>query len=318
MSSYIYESVERENDLPLKAFITGIKSSSFHWHYEYEIISVLKGKITLRYGSKVSELSEGDIVLVNSRTIHSIYSDTENTCMVIQLGPEFFYSQKNKNASFNFYLDSAQNTLPPKCSYSKFTSRVAKIVQGYQFLNDEKHPDRISNYRIRAEVLTLIADIMDYVEYDVSFQVNSNNSDLQNAIIYIDYMKDHLADFDVLGDLCENHKISRKTLDRNIQSCVSLSPKALLDILRTDKAKNLLIHSDKTTSFIIDDCGFGSEKTFYRIFKEQTGMTPLEFRDKGKTDLYKNLSDQLRSYLQVENDESEKLLQQFLDNLENN
>lgn len=315
--SYIFESVEYKNDFSVKAFVTGIKSSSFHWHYEYELLNVLRGKLTICYGSKISELKEGDVVLINSKCIHSLSADSGNTIMILQLDRELFASPKDKNAVFNFYLDSVQNTIPPKCEYSRIIKQMAKIVHGVQTADDERSRNKMSSYRIRAEIYALAADLMDYVEHDVSFQNSNDNSALQDAIAYIDYMKNHLRDFDVLGDLCERFKISRKTLDRNMQSCVVLSSKDMLELLRLDMAKKLLSSTDKSPAYIIDECGFGSEKTFYRIFKEQTGLTPLDYRKQGEQEAMKNVGDQIRSYLRVENDESEKLLLKFMKNLEN-
>lgn len=315
--SYVFESVEYKNDFSVKAFVTGIKSSSFHWHYEYELLNVLQGRLTVCYGSKISELKEGDVILINSKCIHSISADCDNTVIVLQLGRELFTSCKDKNAVFNFYLDSVQNAVPPKCEYSKIIKQMAKIVHGVQTADDERCKNSMSSYRIRAEIDTLVADLMDYVEHDVSFQSSDDNSSLQDAITYIDYMKNHLQDFDVLGDLCEKFKISRKTLDRNMQSCVALSSKDMLEILRIDMAKRLLSSTDKSPAYIIDDCGFGSEKTFYRIFKEKTRLTPFDYRKQGEQEMVKNVGDQLRSYLRVENEKSEKLLQKFMQNLEN-
>ena len=136
--SYVFESVEYKNDFSVKAFVTGIKSSSFHWHYEYELLNVLQGRLTVCYGSKISELKEGDVILINSKCIHSISADCDNTVIVLQLGRELFTSCKDKNAVFNFYLDSVQNAVPPKCEYSKIIKQMAKIVHGVQTADDER------------------------------------------------------------------------------------------------------------------------------------------------------------------------------------
>ena len=39
MSSYIFETVEFEKKYPVNAFVASIQSSSFHWHYEYELLA---------------------------------------------------------------------------------------------------------------------------------------------------------------------------------------------------------------------------------------------------------------------------------------
>ena len=319
MSSYIFESIECKNELPVTGFITGIKNSFFHWHYEYELISVLKGSITVRYGSIVSNMKEGDIIMVNSRTIHSIQAQEQNMVMFIQLGKELFSDSRKSSAVFNFYLDSVQNKIPPSCGYNVIISQMAKIIHGIKTQDDDLCKNKISSYRLRAEVYNLLADIMDYVEHDVIFlKGNETESEkLEDTMQCIDYIKDHLADFDVLGDVCTKFNVSRKTLDRNMHSFVNMSSKEMLELLRLEKAKRLLSATNKTPSFIISECGFGSEKTFYRVFKEQTGVTPVEYRNNCKKNVVEEVGNQLKSYLRVEDSESEKMLRKFMDNLTN-
>ena len=48
--------------------------------------------------------------------------------------------------------------------------------------------------------------------------------------------------------------------------------------LRVDAASNLLKNTDMSLVDIAFECGFGSERNFYRSFKEFTGLTPKEYR----------------------------------------
>ncbi len=64
-----------------------------------------------------------------------------------------------------------------------------------------------------------------------------------------------------------------------------------------EKAKNLLKNTNKNMNYILDTCGFGSEKTFYRIFKQETGLTPRLFREKGQII---DASNSLKGYLNFE------------------
>lgn len=63
-------------------------------------------------------------------------------------------------------------------------------------------------------------------------------------------------------------------MHRYLKNHVGMSVKDMVDTLRVDKAKKLLNHTEKNMNCIIDECGFGSENTFYRIFRQSTGMTP--------------------------------------------
>ena len=52
--------------------------------------------------------------------------------------------------------------------------------------------------------------------------------------------------------------------------------------IRMEKALYLLCNTDKSCYNICYECGFGSERSFFRKVKELTGSTPTEYRSKSK------------------------------------
>ena len=56
---------------------------------------------------------------------------------------------------------------------------------------------------------------------------------------------------------------------------------------RIDKAKYYLVHTNKKIYEISDHVGYMTSQYFSKIFKQQTGMTPAEYRERGgKSDEY--------------------------------
>ena len=51
---------------------------------------------------------------------------------------------------------------------------------------------------------------------------------------------------------------------------------------RVDTARNMLLHSDYSYAQIAVSLGFSSQSHFIRVFREQTGMTPAQYRRKGE------------------------------------
>ncbi|MDF2717536.1 MAG: hypothetical protein K0R28_4461 [Paenibacillus sp.] len=52
-------------------------------------------------------------------------------------------------------------------------------------------------------------------------------------------------------------------------------------LLRVEKAKELLLASDKKVRDIAEEVGYANLNSFVRIFKKTTGFTPTEFRERG-------------------------------------
>ena len=65
---------------------------------------------------------------------------------------------------------------------------------------------------------------------------------------------------------------------RAINKIAGFGFNALLAMIRIEKAKRLLRETTKTILEIVIECGFGSERSFYRQFKETTGVSPLRYR----------------------------------------
>ena len=65
------------------------------------------------------------------------------------------------------------------------------------------------------------------------------------------------------------------------KSVKNISVNRLLMKTRIDKAKELLLHDSLTMGDIAVECGFGSASYFHTIFKQETGLTPLNFRTFG-------------------------------------
>ena len=51
---------------------------------------------------------------------------------------------------------------------------------------------------------------------------------------------------------------------------------------RLQESARLLVETEKEITQIVEDIGFTNRSYFYRIFKEQYGMTPKDYREKWK------------------------------------
>lgn len=304
MSSYIFENVEFKNQYPVNAFVTSIQSSSYHWHYEYEMIAVLKGSITMSVSPKQITLNRGDVVLVNSKIVHEIQSNEDNLCMILQLEPALFKKDSGDNFYYRFYLNSVACEVAPQKEYSYFYQKAAKIVSLILQQNEK------SGYRIRAEVYNLIADLFEYVHYDMCMRTEQSDRNAELLMTMIDYLKSNLSERDLVSNLYKELGMSEKTVYRYLKEHVGISLKEMIDTLRTDKAKRLLKNTDKNMGYIIDECGFGSENTFYRIFRQRNGLTPKEYRQRG---LVEGEKPRLKGYLDFEENEAKVILQKILE-----
>ena len=100
MAFSIYESISNNQTIPVNVFAVPVQSSTFHWHNEYELVSVLKGSIILRVGSEEVKLKQGDIFLINPNVIHAIQK------------PDFIWTvqvMKYRNVDLHIFIGKWRN-----------------------------------------------------------------------------------------------------------------------------------------------------------------------------------------------------------------
>lgn len=305
MAFSIYESISNNQTIPVNVFAVSVQSSTFHWHNEYELVGVLKGSIVLRVGSEEVNLKQGDIYLINPNVIHAIREgeNEPNLCMFVQMSQELFALGEQENTETRFYLDSTSDEIPD-CGFAYFYRKMAELV--YESMSENKH----KQLRVRAQVCTLIADLFDYIVYDVRFGDLATRNDQELTVAIIEFLEQHLEEEKIVELTCKKFGLSRKSLDRNLKMTLGTTGKEMIENLRIEKAKNLLKNTSKNMNYILDACGFGSEKTFYRVFREETGVTPNVFRQRGQVDHY---DEALKGYLDYETAELKKILKTILE-----
>ncbi len=310
MQYSMYETIINNSQFPMNALIISLDSVTWHWHNEYELIGILSGSMTAKVLSNEYVLKEGDMLLVNPREVHSLQNNGgECLCMILQLSEELFRfaDTAEDEKEIHFYFDTTQEE-EPDCGFALFYYRMARIL--YETLR----ADKVSVFRVRAQVCSLIADLLEFSVYDKRLK-NRGDRDQQDMLIrLIGYLENHLMNEDILSDACLKFGISRKTFDRIVDGILGISAKDLLDNLRVEKAKGLLKYTTKSTGYIMDVCGYFSENTFYRSFKKSTGLTPKEYREQIQMN---NERDELKGYLDYETPKVVSLLKDRIEEWEN-
>lgn len=99
----------------------------------------------------------------------------------------------------------------------------------------------------------------------------------------IEYIETHLSDNNITnGFLAKKIGISEIYFRKLFISNLGVTPKQYILDLRIKKAKQLLINGSHSVTETSEKCGFSTVYHFCRIFKDKTGLTPLEYSKKYK------------------------------------
>ena len=83
--------------------------------------------------------------------------------------------------------------------------------------------------------------------------------------------------------LCKYIFMSHSQLHRKLDALTGFSPNKFIRIIRLNKAKEMLQTNEKSIAAISLDCGYNDPGYFTRVFKQEFGITPQEWRMQEKS-----------------------------------
>lgn len=131
------------------------------------------------------------------------------------------------------------------------------------------------------QTLDSMRDAVAKVLYQLESKRQSTLSMQHSALIdqCVDYMQAHIADESLTIDsLAETLGISAGYLSRCFRAQMGSSPWQYFDGMRMRRACTLLKETDLRIQDILVACGYVDKTNFMRKFKNQYGMTPMEYR----------------------------------------
>jgi chromate reductase, NAD(P)H dehydrogenase (quinone) len=94
-----------------------------------------------------------------------------------------------------------------------------------------------------------------------------------------EYMEEHLQDNLSLDELARETSYSRAHFLRMFRATTGKTPHQYLTQRRIERAKSMLLKAEKISlTDIAAWCGFSSQSHMTRVFREQVGVTPSEFK----------------------------------------
>ncbi|MBT3297107.1 MAG: substrate-binding domain-containing protein [Verrucomicrobia bacterium] len=95
----------------------------------------------------------------------------------------------------------------------------------------------------------------------------------------IRFMLGHFAEAITVDDAVRASGMCRTRLFRAFRQDVEMTPRAVLNRIRLDKAKRMLLETDEKLRTVAEACGFGDPMNLHRHFKRSLNMSPGAYRE---------------------------------------
>lgn len=241
-----------------------------HKHDFWQIISVASGNGTIRLDGKEFPLSQGNIIFIAPDILHSFWADT--TALTTY---EIKFSITDE-----FLSNIANNIYPCVNTPCEPISQLIKIIV-HEARDKKTFSAEIIKHQI-AELILLYArhycNISDVSNSDDSRQ--SNDADALDSLIMQvkEYIDIHYTQPIELSDIAGKFFISRESLCRRFSDSFKVSPKKYINLLKIQKAKELLETTDMSITEISEFIGFSSIHYFSRKFTSIVKSSPSEYK----------------------------------------
>lgn len=234
-----------------------------HLHTHLELFLVHEGSILVSVADKERLLTKGSMAVVLSSQVHS-YSqpseDNHNTTAVIDLsfvGP---------------YLDTVTQYhpvdpfIPPELVHENIPYALDQLNTEYWHTK-------------RREVYTPLVQLALARVFDViCVKENSKACCRETTWLIAEYVSRHFREPLSLDTVAKNLSISKFQLSRQFSSLFGQSFSSYVNNIRLLHASCLLEETQLSITDISEEAGFGSLRTFFRVFQKEYGVSPLAFR----------------------------------------
>lgn len=234
-----------------------------HLHGEAELLYVYSGVLEVLVGQNIHVLEAGDFAAIFPNSVHGYHTPPDGSSDIC-----FAIAVPRLTGEFAACLQKF-HPVDPIIRREQLHSDVRYAMDGLR-----QEGNKGSKTVFSAFVQLILARTLD------CFQLEKNTDLNYFDLTYraVSYLSEHYREPLSLDTLARALGVSKYHLSRLFSSRLHTSFSAYLGSLRVSLAQNLL----KTTSLPIGqialDCGFGSQRSFNRIFLEQTGEKPGEYR----------------------------------------
>ncbi len=228
-----------------------------HFHKNFELIIVISGEVECTINKKTETLKPGDLALCLSNEIHMYKPIGEAYYCCIVFSEDLI-------ASFSNEVKGKQGT--------SLKFNISDAMQAYinETLLHNKNPD---TFLLKSGLYAICSAFKQQI-------VLEKNTDPEHTLMLSisNYINEHYLDDITLRSMASDLKYQYNYLSRCFAKIFNMSFKDFVNTYRIEHAMLLIDESNKSIADIAYDSGFQSVRNFNHVFRNKTGITPIEYR----------------------------------------
>ncbi len=230
-----------------------------HLHKELEIIYVVNGESHLFIDHNFETISDGDLFICFPNQVHCYEKSNTGLYYLVTVIPDLCFGIKDilcDNVPKNNVLKLDKN------------DEIIKVLRNAVLYKD----DYKETYQVGLinHALALILP-----KLSLSPRIKSNDATLQNVVNYCSLNFNREL---TLDDIADSLHLSKYHISHLLNKKLGISFTGYINLLRINNSCDLLSKTNKSIASISEEVGFGSIRSFNRVFSQIMNMTPCDYR----------------------------------------
>lgn len=249
----------------LHCFDTDGINFPLHLHEPVELFYSVNGTAQIQTNNESFLLPSGGFAVIFPNVLHAYQTPPDNTSRFI-----LAISPLSLSGNFTNIL-LKQHPKIPVLQANQVHEDVIYAMHALHKRNDSP----INPAADQAFIQLILSRILPELQLEKNTDVQ--RTDLISRIIL--YLSENFTRPISLEDLSSSFGVSKYYLSRVFSKQLMTSFNQYVNSLRVNLAQNLLRSTKESILDVCYECGFDSQRTFNRVFKEQCGVTPSEYRN---------------------------------------
>ena len=267
-----------------------------HTHDHFEALLILSGRRVQHYGGSEIEASPGSLIFIPPGLRHGAAIVGHAASLTIQFNLKFLHPELPADAqrlwSHPSTLSAAPELLPfvgqKQMRYECDPGLTEKLQTIWTSLIERNGSQSLgSEQYARAQLSILLLEVLGAFESEIIEVVEMEQH--EGASDKIDelrqFIEANLAEQLSIHEAARHLAISSSCLAARIKRVTGQTFGELLLKARLQHARELLIYTDRRVSQVAFECGFEDHAYFSRRFRQDLGVSPLEFRRRQLTEI---------------------------------
>lgn len=236
-------------------------------HQFPEVVYISAGSVEITVDGVTETANAGDLAVITPFRAHSFHTPKYCKIWIGVISSDF---ASDFISGENLHVSGAQAVFTPSPSLKSYVTD--------HFPNEYQNQHPLGEYTLQYRSIKALVYAV-FEEYTRTVPQIATKLKNQRALVSVLlYMSQHFKETSCLSAVASKLGYTPTYLSHCISVIPNMNFRKLLNSLRIDHAKNLLIFNNFKILDTALECGYSSERTFYRAFYDIVGMTPAEYR----------------------------------------